>query len=59
MVFSPVLSHKQMAGMTKVESAGYCELNIAGLWVAGGSSESLGLSYRPQDTDILNECLFL
>ena len=59
LVFSPVLSHKQVAGMTEVESAGYCELNIAGLWVAGGSSESLGLSSRPQDTDILNECLFL
>ena len=58
-VFSPVLSHKQMAGMTKVESAGYCELNIAGLWVAGGRSDSLDLSARPQDTDILNECLFL
>ena len=58
-VFSPVLSHKQMAGMTEVESAGYCELDIAGLWVAGGSSDSLGLSSRPQDTDILNAYLLL
>ena len=58
-VFSPVLSHKQMAGMTEVESAGYCELDIAGLWVAGGSSDSLGLSSRPQDADILNGCLLL
>ena len=59
LVFSPVLSHKQVAGMTEVKSAGYCELNIAGRWVAGGSSDSLGLSSRPQDTDILNVCLLL
>jgi len=58
-VFSPVLSHKQMAGMTKVESAGYCQLDIAGRWVAGGSSDSLDLSARPQDADILNERLWL
>jgi hypothetical protein len=58
-VFSPLLSHKQMAGMTEVESAGYCELNIAGLWVTGGRSDSLGLSSRPQDTDILNAYLLL
>ena len=59
LVFSPVLSHKQVAGMTEVKSAGYCELNIAGRWVAGGSSDSLGLSSRPQDAGILNVCLFL
>ena len=59
LVFSPVLSHKQVAGMTEVKSAGYCELNIAGRWVTGGSSDSLGLSSRPQDAGILNVCLFL
>jgi hypothetical protein len=59
LVFSPVLSHKQVAGMTKVESAGYCELDIAGLWVTGGRSDSLELSSRPQDADILNRCLLL
>jgi hypothetical protein len=58
-VFSPVLSHKQVAGMTEVESAGYCKLDIAGRWVAGGSSVTLGLSSRPQDAGILNVCLFL
>ena len=59
LVFSPLLSHKQAAGMTKVESAGYCQLDIAGRWVAGGSSDSLDLSARPQDADILNERLWL
>ena len=59
LVFSPVLSHKQVAGMTEVESAGYCELDIAGLWVTGGRSDSLELSSRPQDVDILNRCLLL
>jgi hypothetical protein len=59
LVFSPVLSHKHVAGMTKVESAGYCQLDIAGRWVAGGSSDSLDLCARPQDTDILNERLWL
>jgi hypothetical protein len=58
-VFSPVLSHKQVAGMTEAESAGYCELNIAGQWIAGGRADSLGLSSRPQDTDILNAYLLL
>ena len=59
LVFSPVLSHKQVAGMTEVESAGYCELDIAGQWIANGRSDSLELSSRPQDADILNERLLL
>ena len=59
LVFSPVLSHKQVAGMTKVASAGYCQLDIAGCWVTGGRSDSLDLSARPQDADILNERLWL
>ena len=59
LVFSPLLSHKQVAGMTQVQSAGYCELDIAGRWLTGGRSESLGLSARPQDVGILNERLWL
>ena len=59
LVFSPLLSHKQVAGMTKVESAGYCQLDITGRWVTGGWSDSLDLSARPQDADILNERLWL
>jgi len=59
LVFSPLLSHKQVAGTAEVESAGYCELDIAGLWVTGGRSDSLELSSRPQDADILNERLWL
>jgi hypothetical protein len=59
LVFSPLLSHKQVAGMTNVESAGYCQLDIAGRWVASGRSDSLNLSARPQDADILNERLWL
>lgn len=59
LVFSPLLSHKQVAGMTKVESAGYCELDIAGQWIANGRSDSLELISRPQDADILNERLRL
>ena len=30
LVFSPVLSHKQVAGMNEVESAGYCD------WISPG-----------------------
>lgn len=59
LVFSPVLSHKQVAGTAAVESAGYCELDIAGLWGTGGRSDSLDLCSRPQDADILNGCLLL
>jgi hypothetical protein len=58
-VFSPLLSHKQVAGTTSIESAGYCQLDIAGCWVTGGGSDSLDLSARPQDADILNERLWL
>jgi hypothetical protein len=59
LVFSPLLSHKQVAGVMHVESAGYCELDIAGRWVTGGRSDSLALSARPQDVGILNESLWL
>ena len=59
LVFSPLLSHKHVAGTAEVESAGYCQLDIAGRWITGGGSDSLELSSRPQDADILNGCLLL
>jgi len=53
-VFSPLLLHADVAGRKKVQSAGFCELDAAGKWVAGGQSKSLKLTARPQDAAILN-----
>jgi hypothetical protein len=54
LVFSSLLLHRDVAGKRKVKSAGFCGLDAAGKWIAGGKSASLGLSARPQDAEILN-----
>jgi hypothetical protein len=56
-VFSQLLVHKDVAGRRKVRSAGFCELDANGRWVASGHSSSLNLSARPQDAEILNRHL--
>jgi len=57
-VFSPLLQHAEVAGLSRVKSAGFCELNAAGKWVLSGRSDSLCLRPRPQDMEILNAHLF-
>ena len=59
MIFSAFLSHEDVIATArdKIQSAGYCELDAAGKWVAGGQSVSLKLNARPQDADILNSQL--
>jgi hypothetical protein len=57
LVFSQFLVHKDVAGRRKVRSAGFCELDANGKWVADGHSSSLNLSARPQDAEILNRHL--
>lgn len=53
-VFSEFLMHDDVAGKNHVRSAGFCELDAAGKWIASGQSVSLNLSARPQDAEILN-----
>ncbi len=59
LVFPRYLLHENVAMSLKnnIRSAGFCELNLAGKWVASGQSVSLTLSARPQDTEILNTLL--
>jgi hypothetical protein len=59
LVFSAVLSHRHLAQITEITSAGFCEWDAAGKWTCTGQSDSLGLIARPQDADILNFHLFL
>lgn len=56
LIFSSFLSHETVAtaGQNGILSAGYCALNAAGKWIAGGQSVSLKLNSRPQDAEILN-----
>ena len=54
LVFSPLLLHHEVARDTKVKSAGFCMLNAVGKWITSGKSETLNLSARPQDDEILN-----
>ena len=56
-VFPPLLLHADVAGGKEVWSAGFCELDVAGKWIAGDRSESLRLNARPQDAGILNKRL--
>lgn len=53
-VFSEHLIHEEVAGKSKVKSAGFCQLDAAGKWVVGGNSVSLKLNARPEDAEILN-----
>lgn len=59
LVFSSFMSHEDvvMFARDKIQSAGFCELDAAGKWVASGQSLSLRLDARPQDAEILNEQL--
>jgi len=56
-VFSPVLLHEDVAGNSKVKSAGFCKLDVNGNWTAAGNSVSLNCGARPQDVKILKELL--
>ena len=57
LVFPSLLLHHKVAGNSEVRSAGYCKLDLAGKWITGGRSETLNLSARPQDNEILNAYL--
>jgi hypothetical protein len=57
LVFSEFLMHEEVAGKNTVQSAGFCELDATGKWVASGHSVSLKLSARPRDAEILNSHL--
>jgi len=56
-VFSQLLLHKQVADKNKAHAAGFCELDASGKWITEGASDSLNLSTRPQDAEILNRHL--
>jgi hypothetical protein len=57
-VFSPLLSHAHVAGNSEVQSAGYCDRDTNGNWIAAGRSDSLNMKARIQDSKILREHLF-
>jgi hypothetical protein len=59
LVFSRFLQHEDVALVirNKVYSAGFCELDPTGKWIASGGSISLKLDARQQDAKILNEHL--
>jgi hypothetical protein len=59
LVFSRFLQHEDIALVikNKVYSAGFCELDLTGNWIASGASVSLKLNAREQDAKILNEHL--
>jgi hypothetical protein len=59
LVFSSFLQHEDVALVIryKVYSAGFCELDPAGKWIASGGSVSLKLDARQRDAKILNEHL--
>jgi len=56
-VFSKRLLPQTVAGANQVNAAGNCALNANAKWITGVSSDSLGLSARPQDAEILNRHL--
>jgi hypothetical protein len=57
LVFSPLLSHDDVAGRSKVTSAGFCKMGVDGKWIAVGTSASLNCSARTNDAEILNRFL--
>jgi hypothetical protein len=57
MVFSPLLSHQDVAERSKIKSAGFCELDINRRWIIHGGSVSIGCRSRPEDVEILEELL--
>jgi hypothetical protein len=56
-VFSPFLLHQDVAGKSKIKSAGYCQLDANARWVVCGESVSLNCKARPEDVKILNDLL--
>ena len=52
-VFPAFLTHNEVAGISDVKSAGFCELTKDGNWIAEGGSFSMKLNARPQDAAIL------
>ncbi len=56
-VFSPFITHQDVAENFKIKSAGNCELKDAEGWVVSGNSVSLNCCPRPQDAEILNRHL--
>jgi hypothetical protein len=57
MVFSPFLSHEEVAGNHKVRSAGYCEMKDSVTWMVSGRSDSLNCYSEPRDVELLNRHL--
>jgi hypothetical protein len=56
-VFSPVLLHQDVAGNSKIKSAGFCKLDTKALWTVCGESVSLNCKPGPHDVKILNDLL--
>ena len=54
-LFSSILSHKEVAGKRNVLSAGFCRQNVDGNWSVRGQSVSLRCSVRSNDDQILTE----
>ena len=56
-VFSPFLLHQDVAGKSKIKSAGFCKLDGNGNWLTYGQSVSLECAAGPNDAEILKELL--
>ena len=56
-VFSPLLSHQDVARYGDVQSAGFCKLNEDGRWAVSGESVSLNQRAKARDANILNAFL--
>jgi hypothetical protein len=56
-VFSPSLLHQDVAGKSKIKSAGFCKLDVKARWTVCGESISLNCKARLEDVKILNELL--
>lgn len=54
-VFSPIMSHKQMAGGLKVVAAGFCSFDGAGNVSVWGESVTLQVKSRLQDYEIIRK----
>lgn len=57
-VFSPLLQHAEVAGLSQVKSAGFCELDATGKWIISRMSNSLYLMSKPQDAQALTSHIF-
>ena len=59
-MFSPMISHENMAtmmGLTEVLGAGFVRMSESGELMCYGSSFTLQVKSRPEDTDLLKRML--